>query len=317
MVGIRIELTDINDNALAVDKVLSMELSRDLDAVCDGLRVTVFSDTTFDELCGLKLFFDDNLVFNGYVDTQRESINENGYTCFIYARSSACLLTDSTSEPNNYYLPSVNALFCKNVEGMGFKNGLKNLCSNGYYQVDSGVSRYGAINNFVYALTGKSIMVTPLNELVLIEQDEELDLSGYPVISQKRVINRAQAVSEIKFKAYDDTNYKHHLVSKLMQKKSITNSIVKNVSRLPAWQKQRLVQNAMEKANESYYCFELVLDGFVDATLLNTVRLDTALSKNEVWCVRSIIHTLSQKGCQTKLLLYKKLDLEEFTYVDK
>lgn len=316
MAGIRVELYDIDNRCMAPDKLISMELSKDIDAACDGLRLNFYAQAVLPEIDRVLLYNDNELIFNGYADTQRETVDSGGSSCFIYARSSASLLTDSAAEPATYCMPSVNALFCKNAMQFGFINRLENLCSESNYQVGSGVSCYGAINNFVYALTGKGIIVTPNNELVIAEPREEADISQSRIISQKRLINRGQAIGRISYKKSTDTDYKYRLVSRLMQSKGIKNSVMKNVSGSTFTDKERIVLNAMEKANEGYYCFEAVLDGFVCLSLLNTVRIPTELAGNEPWKIRSIAYTLDRNGFKTKLLLFKQIDLKEIVYVD-
>ncbi len=317
MVGLKAELYDIHSDCIELRTIHSMELCRDIDAACDGLRLNFLHKSILPELYRIVLYYDDKKIFNGYIDTQRETINENGYACFLYARSSACLLTDNASEPITYFMPSVNAVFNKNAENLGIKNKLENLCSTGQYQVSNGVSCYGAINSFVYALTGKNVMVNPDNEMVMITAEQKVYIPKDTVLMQKRVINRAQAVSRIDYKINSDTDYKYHLRSNSMYKNKITNSLIKNVSAVPEWQKERLISNSMKKANENYYCLELTLSGYADVPLNSAVQAACTLAGDDVWCVKSVTYTLGSDGLYTGLTLFKEIDLEEIMYVDE
>lgn len=316
MASVRAVLYDVEQNCISAGAICSMELSRDIDAACDGLRISFDSREALPELVSIMLYFGDRLLFNGYVDTQREQLSENGFECFIYARSSACLLTDDASEPTTYYMPSVDALFKKNADSFGFENCLANYCSQGEYIVNNGVSRYGAINDFVYALTGKSIMITPDNRLKLIEAQNDIFISKKDVISQKRVINRGQAISRIDYKIDSNASYRHHIKSESLSQKGITNSLVKNVSAVPNWQKDNLVKNAIKKANEDYYCLELLVCGLPEVELDSLVGTDCDFAIGEKWHVKSVKHYLDEKGLFTRLALFSEIDLGEIMYVD-
>ena len=86
MADLTFKLYDLDDNEIKPRAVLSYELSRDADAACDGLRLNLLLDEAGAELYTVKAFYGKVCAFNGYVDTQRESINATGSTCFFPPR---------------------------------------------------------------------------------------------------------------------------------------------------------------------------------------------------------------------------------------
>lgn len=310
--------TDIDNNTILIDSISEYELCKDADAPCDSLRLCFLHPESLNELKQIKAFLNDEIVFNGFVDTQREQIDKNGAECFIYARSSACLLVDNEATPCRYSKPSALTLFTKNARELGFLCKLPELICNADYQVDKGTSCFGAINNFIKGLTGKSMTVNAKNELVLASGDDTLLLNDYAILSEKRIINRGRLISSADYKINSVDGYSHHIKSQFLEKRGVFCSRKINLSALPLWQRELKAQSIINDACSSYYTIEVNADGFVSANpydkavgTLNTIK------SLEGYYVSSVCAKLNSLGETTRITLIKQFDLEEITYVDE
>lgn len=305
----------IDNEERRLETISSYEFSRNLDAPCDGLRITVSDKLPFDEIKGIKAYCDDELIFNGFVDTQRETANDSTYSCFIYARSSACVLLDNEAEPRSYSYPTAYAIFQSNIADFGFEYGLPELSNENSYLVNKGVSCFGALNNFVYGMTGKSIIVTPNNKIMLAERSGVFDFSRFNILSEKRIINRGELLSRVDYKIEGDSKYSRHTKSSFLENRDINTSKKINLSNLPLWQRENNARTVLSEAMAGYQQYEIVVDGCAIPELSCSVKGNALLDSLESYYVSSICVSLNDKGEQTKITLCKRLELEDITYV--
>lgn len=307
---------DLNLNKTRVENLLSFEFSKDIDAACDGLRLSFLSKKTLDEISRVEMYEGEKKIFRGFCDVQKESVGDGGYTVFLYARSSACLLVDSEARPAVYYSPSAMSLFYDNAKEFGFVSKLPALSCKYDYRVDKGTSCFGAINNFVYTLCGKSITVSPENEIMLLQSDGKVKLGKYDIISEKRTINRATPICRIDYKISGDSNYVHHMKSRALEKKGVIRSRKLNISALPQWQREYTIKNRMNAACSDYIIFELVLDGCHNFSLFDSAEYESAhFGSIENCFISSVCISGDGSGELTRIKINQKIDLEEINYV--
>lgn len=309
-------LYNLSEAKITVQNIISYELSRDTDAPCDGLRLTFACDGFLDEIYRVEVYDNDELVFSGYADTQREQMDDNGGTVFIYARSSACILVDNEAEPRSYYQPSLLSLFEIYAKDFGFKSEIEDVSCSADYLITKGTSCYDAINNFAVGVLGKSIMVDVNNKLVI--PDDELSFAVDPecVISEKRVINRGNAISVVDYKINSDLEYNYHIKSRFMERQKINRKRKINISTLPMWQQELTLKNIMNRACESYNSIELVLDGSYMIPLFSRVEYDSSYQGVvQDYYLSSAKIIFDSKGERTRLVLRKRTDAEVISYV--
>lgn len=306
---------DINSVEVRIDEVISYELSRDSDAACDGLRLSFATQGPINELKTIKAFNGDELIFNGIVDSQTDSVSSNGMDCFIYARSTASILLDNEAEPMSYYCPSTESLFIKNVRDFGFKNKLPLHSIELNYLVGKGVSCYGAINNFVKGITGRNIVVNPNDELILPLGEGEIDFNKLEIISEKRTVSRGKLLSQIDYKIDGDLKYSHHIKSRFLEKNGIVASKKINLTTLPVWQREGVAKNTIMTNAEDYYKIEAVVSGCVSPQLYDSAVGKTNFGELDGYYVTGVCIILDNKGERTRLSLCKRIELEEINYV--
>lgn len=317
MADLRFVLYDLEENEVAIGNLLSYELCRETDAPCDGLRLNFVNDDIMPELYKIKAYIGKKCVFNGYVDTQRETVRKNSVECFLYCRSSACLLTDSEAKPFAYTSPSARALYEINI-GKNFKYNLGEVFSDITYQVSKGTSLFGMLNGFVYSVTGENIRVTPENEIVLLKTDKAVRLDKSKIVALKRIINRGGAISKIDYKINNSTDYFYHRVSKVMCDKKITASKVSNISTVPDWQRETTLKSAFSTANSDYCGWKITMCGYIDVDLTNRLIADIEVfdGYGDV-VVNGVTHIFDSNGERTVIDARCVLDLEEMSYVDE
>lgn len=309
-------LETVDDRKIKIDDLLSFEIVKSLDAACDGLRLSFATENKIGEVAKAYVYDDDILVFNGFVDTQREQTDSKGFSVFIYARSTACLLVDNEANPITYNNPTAELLCYKNAYDFGFKYQLPKIGCNNYYEVSKGTSCYGAINDFVKALTGKNIYVDSQNTIRILEQKSQIKISRASVISERKIINRGNAITTIDYKFNGDDAYNHHLTSSFLKDRDIKRTQKINILSLPSWQKQMIVKNKLFNSCMDYYCAEFELSGFHNVNLCDGIDYDSfRLGSFDDYYVAQIVFKSSVKGTITKIVAYKNIDVGEINYV--
>lgn len=318
MAELTIRLYDLNNDEIVVNSIEFFELTRDVDAVCDGLRTWILSSKSLPEINRVRAYLNGEIVFNGYADTQRESVSENGYKCFIYARSTGCILLDNDAVPFTYNKPCIDTLFVENARQFGFKSLLPKLTSEAQYQVGRGVSCYGAMNDFVYGITGKNIVIDCDNNLSIATDVDTVNLNSFDVLTERRSINRGDVISRIDYKNDNVSDYIYHMKSRFFEEKGIQRAVKLNYSSYPGWQKELTILNRLRKTADDYYKYHFDVDGFHIFKLYDNVKyFSDYLGELEDCYISSCRITLDKNGERTSLTLNKKIDLKEISYVAK
>lgn len=318
MAELKFFIYDIDNNKTELDGITSFELSKDINAACDGLRLRFVRDDSLFEIYRIEVFFNHEKIFFGYCDTQRETSSEKGFEGFIYARSSAAILVDNEAKPFAYSSPSARSLFNHNAKEFGFIFNLPNLSCACDYRVCKGTSCYGAINDFIYAMSGKNIIVNSSNELTVLNGENTVILNDYFILSEKRSINRGEAISKIDYKRESSDRYIYHIKSRFLEENKINCSRKLNLSSLPQWQRQNRLKNKLESSSASYYETEIVLNGCHNFNLYDRVQYQSKYFGSIQNCyISSVCVSFTEKGAQTILTINKSIDLKEINYVDE
>ncbi len=315
MAEIVAKLRYISGEFFEVENLVYMELTGDLDAACDGLRLRFYSKNELPEVKEVTLYIDGEKAFFGYCDKQEFTKNKHGGSVFIYARSSAALLVDNEANPATYNSPSTNVLFHAEAKAFGFKNKLPDLVSEHEYSVEKGTSCYGAVNQFVKTLTQTSIRVNCENELVLPDDSKTTDLDLTDITEFKKCVNRAAPVTRIDYKISAETPYNRHYKSRFCEGAKIMRTRKLNISSLPAWQREYTLADIMQNAAKDYYTVTTVIDGCHIFALNSRAKLSGVLSPDDNYRLYRTVATYDKSGEKTKLVFLKHNDLKEVSYV--
>lgn len=310
----KITAFDIDGTEYAPDDIYRLTMTESADAACSSLSFYFKSDKRVGELVSVRAYENGENIFSGFCDCQKISREGSGYSVYIYARSSACLLVDSRSQPFTFSCPSARQLWAQYARDKGFKYGLGDISCNEKYEVSSSVSCYGAINNFVSAQTGSGIYVSPHGEILLLSESIDVkQLEKYSIISEQTIINRSEPISLISFKREQDTSYNAHIMSMLAREKGITSTRFCNLSSLPQWQRENTVLQQLRSSFDSYMLLEVTVAGSVSERLYQ--RFSYGGDKEE-YILTEKKYSVGGNGEQTRLTLKKRIDAGEVMYVD-
>ena len=317
MAELKFRLFSDNGSITEPKEVFSYELSRDADAPCDSLRLCFLYSGKAEEFTLCEVYDGNGLIFCGLCDMQREENEKSGINCFIYARSSACILTDSEAEPYTYESPSARSLFIINAEKFGFTFDMDDVVCKGKYVVSKGCSCYSAINRLVLEKTGRSITVTPDGRITQGTNGKSVKIESTEVISERRIINRGAPVSQIDYKTASDGAYSHHIKSRFLERKGISRRKKVNLSALFDWQREGELKNILRSSAAEYDCVEIVLASERNIGLYESIEYaDTGVDSLSDYRVCSVCISLDGNGAKTRIRLTREIDLEEIMYVD-
>ena len=312
----RFEFQDIKGKHFDISNVISFELTSEAGAACDGLRISFISADDVDEIVSVKAYSEGELVFNGFCDDQKLIEDKSGRKCFVYARSSAALLVDNEAIPFQYVSPSARQLWFSNAREFGFECGLPEVYTENNYMVSKGTSCYGAINDFVFAVYGAPIYVTPENVLKVFELSEKVKrLDRYNVVSLSRIISRSEPISAVDYKINTADSYSYHFKSDFADARGIKRRRLYNLSSIPQWQREKAAQKKIGQSLSDYYSVQAVIAGECDLQLYDRVKFSFSGGAAEEFFVYEKTVSKSASGEKTAVVLKKNIDGELINYV--
>ena len=312
----RFEFQDIQGKRFGISNVISFELTSDAGAACDGLRLSFIPTTDIDEIVSVMAYSDGALVFNGFCDDQKLVEDKSGRKCFVYARSSASLLVDNEAIPFQYTCPSARQLWLTNAKELGFACGLPEVYTENAYIVSKGTSCYGAINDFVFAVYGAPIYVTPENVLKVFELSKKVKrLESYNVVSLSRIISRSEPISAVDYKINTADSYSYHFKSEFADARGIRRRRLYNLSSIPQWQREKAAQKKIGQSLADYYSVQAVIVGACDLRLYDRVKFSFSGDAPDEFFVYEKTVSKSASGEKTAVVLKKNIDGELINYV--
>lgn len=299
-------------------KIISYELTSDMGAACDGLRVYFYTDLPPDDISDVFAFENGSKVFNGFADQFQLALDQNGYTAFVYARSSAALLVDNEADPGQYDHPTSRQLWFENARPFGFAFGLPEVFSDGSYVVNKGTSCFGAINSFMQYVCSKNIYVDAYNRVKVFEYSSNVKkLSENEIISLSKTTDKSSVISRIDYKINSADQYIYRLESRKALSMGIRSRLLINLSSLPPWQRDAEAHRRISDSLCSLNTVKAVLSGSrSDLSLADRVRVsEERLGINGIYYIYGMVRSKDQNGEKTVLTLRTETDGELINYV--
>lgn len=310
-------LCDISGKEYKITSPESYEIVFQANAACAGLRLYFSLGKMPGEFYCVNVFDEEKHLFNGFCDLQKVTVANNLFECFVYARSSACLLVDNEALPFEYKNPTAAQLAFTNAVQYGFKLDLPNVYAQSNYIVPKGTSRFGALNNFVFAVYGMPVYADSENVLRVYEKSPQVKtISKNSVTSFVYTTDRSGVISCVDYKAKSESGYIYHCKSKFAEKNNILHSCALNLTGLPDWQRETAVKNKIVNSLSGYYSLNIKISGNSNLKLFDCVDC-TNFGIDGVFTVWEIIYSNKNGKAQTSLVLNKKLDGELVNYVAK
>lgn len=312
----KIVVSTIDDREYTLKNIVQFSIVQTYGIACDSLSVKFKMSEKIGEIVKVKVYKADRLIFNGFCDNQRSTADKNGMIHYFYARSSACLLVDSKTQPYTYNCPTTMQLYINCARDLGFENAMPDIFSNNKYEVSIGCSCFGAINNFVKLLTDNEIYVDCNNKIKIYSESKDVkSLNGYKIISETAVINRSEPLSQINFKKTLSVDYNLQTTSKLANALGIDRQRYVNLTSLPQWQREFTISRDLKKSFDNYKQLELSIKGYCDENIYQRFDFQSATGEYKDYILIEKKYTFDKNGEVTRLLLKKKNDVGVVTYV--
>ncbi|MGN1329015.1 MAG: hypothetical protein ACI4V4_04870 [Eubacterium sp.] len=313
----KIQMTDIDGKEYHVKDLTQIIITETVGVACASLCFKFKSKEKIGEIVSVKAYSESSAVFNGFCDCQRVTADSSGFETYIYARSSVSILVDSQSKPFTFNCPSARQLWAEYARALGFEYSMPEISCNEKYEVSSGTSCFGAINNFVSALTGCEMIITPENKICLGTVSEDVrSLNGYTVLSASAVINRSEPVGEICYKREQDTDYITHYISKLAMEKGLNRTRYVNINSVAQWQRTTAVSQKMKGFFNDYMLLEITVKGVVSERLYQRFSYSGEVGSFDDYILTEKKYIFDNGNEKTRLVLRKNIDMEEMVYVD-
>lgn len=309
-------LEDKNENRITPEQVLSYVWSADANAACDGLRLTFLCGENMPQIYRVYVYDGEDCVFNGYADVQKVTMDASGCSCFLYARSSACLLVDNEAQPVSLVQPTSHQIFSCFAKEFGFENALPETAVDTLYLVQKGTSCFGVLHDFIQNACGSNVYVNAQNELCVYQTGSRLIVPQEQILSFSRITERGAPVSSYYYKIDSSEPYLHRLTSGYLNQAAIQRRRYVNLAAYPAGQRERLLKQKMYEKAQSYDCLEMTVQGEVTVPLFASLQSDgTQLQAYAGYLLYARELSGSSSGVQTKLNFKKKVDLQEVAHV--
>lgn len=304
-------LTDTLGGDYTARNVVSYELIDEAGASCKGLRLYFDTDCELGEIVSVKAENDGSLVFNGFCDLQKEKRTQNGFEYFIYARSQESVLVDNEAEPFEYKNPTAKQLFINNARQFGFECDLPDIFTENSYIVSKGTSCFGAVNDFVFMMTGFPVYIDENGYMRVYGGSKCVkSFDGCNILSQEYIISRSSVVSRVDYKINASEGYKYHCAGSVADRNKIRRSRKINLSGLPVWQREKAAKRKISASLDEYYSLKIKLSGVCDFRLFD--RIDT--EKGELF-VSEIIYEKNENSETTSLVMKKRPEGKMINYV--
>lgn len=314
----KIKLTTIEDKEYEPENITQITFIQSAGVACDCFCAVFKSRSFCGEIVSVRVFDNDTLIFNGYCDNQRITVDKDGFEIFFYARSTAAVLVDNEALPFTYNKPTAKQLCFTFAEPFGFICDLPIVKSDEQYEVEKGVTCYGAISNFVAMTAGAKIYITPKNCIKLLTESRDIkNLNCYTILSSKAVINRSEPLSQICFKKTSSSPYNLHTMAQVQGEFGLNERRrYVNLSSLEPWQREKAILQRLKNSYEDYKMLEITVFGYVTDRLYQRFSYNSDIGCFDDYILTEKKYTCDEKGRYTRMILKKKIDIKEITYVD-
>ena len=106
----------VNNELLELKNVFKVQISKSLNTPASDLEASFLFNEKIDEIKSIEVYEDNEMIFDGIVDTQSLELDDNGSLFTIEARSKAAILLDNEALPQIYYRPSLFTIFNRHVK---------------------------------------------------------------------------------------------------------------------------------------------------------------------------------------------------------
>ncbi len=297
---LKVILTDTDGKTTVCGNITELEWIASKEAVAQSLKVVLAVDGELSEMQGVTVWRDNEMLFEGWVDTQTETLTAKGRTVMIRARSREAVLLDNEAMPQVYCMPSMPLLMKRHFEPLGFGTFRGSDCAmNGELNIVKGMSEWAVLRTFCQRFLGVEPRMDKngVIDVTGIRNDDEVWISSDKCFSITRTRSRKNVISDIRARTYASGGYEMVLNSKVADRLNIRRTRYVNV--VGSENKSiAATEKLLEKADNSYEKIRVEYGGYVNGGIGVELVLD---GKKNGRLISEIRYSLNENGEKTTL----------------
>lgn len=309
-----ISAVDINDQPVALPDPIECDIVKSFDSPAISFEGIFPCGKAYPELYRLKAAVGSRILFEGTLDEQTVSDNDQGRRLKLLARSKGAVLLDNEAIPENYRNIRLTDIFRLHAKPYGFET----LIYDGdpfynYFQIDKGMSEWEVLSRFYYS--------TMLGNMMVDEDGSVLCKHEWPVKETHRFSNKEAGA--LRYSAVQIVNNRYSPISRFLIRSNETNlySYVFNnsASNLRVVRRRCLIPSPEFNVSDGIGQLEaglrvhqsmlgklvvtVTVPGLLDARITDRANLDTGYETFTARFVHQVRHRLSAAGSSTTLTL--------------
>lgn len=302
----------ISGKEIDLGNPIFVKINQSIDAPADDLYAVFCYRGIIEELKYIKVYLNDEVIFDGIMDEQIVEITKTGSFFKIYARSMAALLVDNEALPQTYIDTSLEIIFNRHARPYGFKGFIgQNKKFLSKFIVYKGMSEWEVLEGFCKTFLNTKPRVTcegTINAGNYIK-GKEINLSNYSdgirYTNLSKNIKRYNRISEIFIKYNKDSSYSIKVSDKDIIDKGVKRKRYIDTTNYILDSKEyarELIDNANKKSSE----IVATCIGSVGAEVGTTVTInDISFGKMKDLFISKVKYIMDSNGERTELTMYK------------
>lgn len=195
---------DLAGKWYSFDRIIEAQVRQSGSSPAVSFSARLLVDTFPEELLGMRLMLDGRVVFEGLSDRQSSTVDENGATLELEARSNGSYLLDNEALPATYTNVSLRELGRRYLTDYGiYRFGFNDRVNLRYFTVRKGLSDWEAVVKFCAQAFGRRPYLTADGELRLQPRNarrrtvSNTEDAALRFLSASRINDRSRIISKV------------------------------------------------------------------------------------------------------------------------
>ncbi len=296
--------------SITLQQPIRLELTKSYDTPVDSLEAAFARPAGCPVLITLQLWQGDTLLFDGYVDEQREQ-DTNPATLTLQARSAGSLPVDNEALPQYYFSPRLSDLFNNHIRPYGFSQ--LDAAQNwrmAFFTITKGLSEWEAFVRFCRRAAGLTPFVREGRVVVrpyrvyrrFVLSNHNSGQAALPYCSLEKIWRRCAVVSRIMIRN-DRGVYSSMVTNPLMQRLNIRRKRYLIPSSEYEYRPTQDADQQLRRSNLAFLCYKAVLPGVHNLLPMDTVEIQHPDLGHSGLFVAEVRQQLTPAGLKTYLTL--------------
>lgn len=281
---------------IKLNNPLYTKLIRSYDCPCMSAKIKVLLNDELPKIKEVYINYNGNQIFKGFLDKQVYEKNEKGRFLHIEARGVASLLIDNEAVPNAFYNVDLKRIYDKYIRAYNnFSNRISSR--NRAYElfIGKGLSEWEAFRHSCLIITGRTPYMRGDRYIVCgyFEKGHKVEKN---IVSVRSIYNPSKILSHVimrdEYGTYTKLYKNSHPECKDIYRK-------RYYIEPKEWENQKglSARDLFKKSLEDIYLKEIILDGFFDYEVG-----DTVVFENDEYVIKEFDAEFSGDKIRTKIL---------------